>query len=78
MINDTAVLRLRKNNDLYRHMGGTNYRNIRTGVDWKIENERASEMFVVDYNACMLFNKYPQLEELVFGLKLSISRENEN
>ena len=66
----TAILRLKKNDDLYRHLGDDNYKNLRTDVDWKIEDEKASQIFIIDYNATMLFNKYPMLEKLVNKLNL--------
>lgn len=73
-INDTAILRLRKNNDLYRHLQETKYKNLRTGVEWDIADEQAKDVFELDVQASLLFNKYPLLEEMVFKLKLKIEK----
>ena len=72
MSNDTAILRLRKNNDLYRHLEGTKYKNLRTNVEWDIPDIKAKDIFVIDYNASMMLNKYPHLEELIYRMKLKI------
>ena len=74
MNNETAIVKLKKNNDLYRHLQNSKYKNIRTGVEWDIPDEKAKEIFVIDYKASMMFNKYPLLEELVFKLKLKLEK----
>lgn len=69
----TAILTLKKNNDLYRHIEGNNkFKNLRTGVEWEIEDEKASEIFTISYNATMMINKYPIMEELILKLKLKL------
>ena len=74
MSNDTAILRLRKNNDLYRHLKETKYKNLRTGVEWDIADEQAKDIFELDVQASLLFNKYPMIEDFVFKLKLKIEK----
>jgi len=74
MNNETAIVKLKKNNDLYRHLQNSKYKNIRTGIEWDIPDEKAKDIFVIDYKASMMFNKYPLLEELVFKLKLKIEK----
>lgn len=73
-MNDTAILTLKKNGDLYRHIDGNNYKNIRTGVVWEIPEDKMNEIFVIDYNASMMLNKYPLIEEMIFKLKLKIEK----
>ncbi len=70
----TAILKLKKNNDLYRHIEGNKFKNLRTGVEWEIEDEKAKEIFMIDYNCSMMFNKYPILEEMIFKLKLKLEK----
>ena len=73
-MNDTAILRLKKNDNLYRHIEGSKYKNIRTDVVWEIPDEQAKDVFELDVQASLLFNKYPLLEEMVFKLKLKIEK----
>lgn len=73
-MNDTAILRLKKNDDLYRDLGNDKYLNLRTKVEWDIPPEKMNEIFVIDYNATMMINKYPHLEEFIFALKLKLEK----
>lgn len=70
----TAICRLRKNGDAYRHIEGNTFKNLRTGIDWEIDEDKAAEIFVIDYNASMMLNKYPIIEEMIFKLKLRLEK----
>ena len=83
---ETAILRLKKiekinpdgtrsfnsYDDLYRHIEGTKYKNLRTNKEWDIPDEKAAEIFTISYNATMMINKYPIIEELILKLKLKL------
>lgn len=71
---NTAVLRLKKNDDLFRHIEGDKYLNIRTQKEWEIPPEKASEIFVLNVEASILLNEYPMIEKLIASLKLTIER----
>ena len=71
---DTAVLINYKTQDLYRHIQGNIFKNLRTGVEGEIPEELTNKILKIDFKATMLFNKYPLLEELVFKLKLKIEK----
>ena len=77
---DTAVLRNKHNpdaanyNDLYRHVKDNTVRNLRTGVEGHITDNQLQTQFVIDYNATMLLNKYPHIEEMIFKLKLKLDK----
>ena len=73
-MNDTAVLKNVQNLDLYRHIKDNTFKNLRTGVEGEIPEELTNKILTIDFNATMLFNKYPLLEELVFKLKLKIEK----
>ena len=73
-MNDTAVLKNVQNSDLYRHIKDNTFKNLRTGVEGEIPAELTNKILRIDFNATMLFNKYPLLEELVFKLKLKIDK----
>lgn len=68
----TAYLRLKKNDDIYHHLHGCTFKNLRTGVEWEVPEDKAAEIFVIDYKSTMMINKYPILEELIFKLKLKL------
>lgn len=71
-MNNTSVLRLKKNNDLYRDLGNDAYLNLRTKVEWNISPEKMKEIFIIDYNATMIINKFPIIEDFIFSLKLKL------
>ena len=81
---DTAVLRNKHNpnadnyNDLYRHVRDNTVRNLRTGVEGDISDNQLQTQFVIDYNATMLLNKYPNIEEIIFKLKLKLEHDSNN
>ena len=71
---DSAVLTNYKTQDLYRHVKDNTFKNLRTNVEGEIPAELTNKILRIDFNATMLFNKYPLLEELVFKLKLKIDK----
>ena len=71
---DTAVLRNIQTNDVYRHLQGNTFKNLRTGVSGDIPEDLANKILRIDYNASMMLNKYPHLEELIFTLKLKLDK----
>lgn len=73
-MNDTAVLKNVQNSDLYRHIKDNTFKNLRTNIEGEIPAELTNKILRIDFNATMLFNKYPLLEELVFKLKLKIDK----
>lgn len=73
-MSETAVLRNVQTQDLYRHLEGNTFKNLRTGIEGNIPEELTNKILVIDYNSTMMFNKYPLLEELVFKLKLKLDK----
>ncbi len=71
-MHDTAVLRLKKNNDLFRHIEGNTYINLRTQKEWEIPPEKAKEIFLLNIEASFMLNKYPMIEKLIGSLSLDI------
>ena len=77
-MNNTAILRNKHNpeadnyNDLYRHIKKNVVRNLRTGVEGAISDKQLQSQFVIDYNATMILNKHPHIEEIIFKLKLKL------
>lgn len=69
---ETAVLRNVRTNDLYRHIEGTTFENIRTGGRGEVDAEKAKDIFVINIAATMIFNEFPLVEEMVRLLDLKI------
>jgi hypothetical protein len=68
--NKTAILRNIKTDVLYRHISGTTYRNIATGVSGEIPDEIASKHLVINTELSLMLNKNCQIERLIEGLGL--------
>lgn len=60
-------------NDVYMHMGGDTYKNLRTLSIETIEPELASRVLKLNVNASFLINEFPLIEIFInkVGLKLS-------
>lgn len=69
-MNDTAVLVNFQTNDLYRHVQGSTFKNLRTKKEGDIPEDLANKVLIIDYNATMMINKFPIIEELIYRLKL--------
>ena len=73
-MNNTAILKNIQTQDLYRHLQGNIFKNLRTGIEGEIPEELSNKILKIDFKSTMLFNKYPLLEELVFKLKLKLDK----
>jgi hypothetical protein len=70
MSNKTAIVRNPANNEIYRHISGTTYKNLRTGVSGDIPNEIAGKHLVLNVELSTILNKENQIERLIEGLGL--------
>lgn len=69
-----AIVRNIQNNQLYRYLGDNKFRNIVTGKEGLVEDEKAREVFKINVDATAILNEYPLVEELVEVLKLKIDK----
>ena len=69
-----AIVRNIQNNQLYRYLGDNKFRNIVTGKEGLVEDEKAREVFKINVEATAILNEYPLVEELVEVLKLKIDK----
>lgn len=69
-----AIVRNIQNNQLYRYLGGNKFRNIVTGKEGLVEDEKAREVFKINVEATAILNEYPLVEELIEKLKLKIDK----
>lgn len=70
-----AVVRNIQNNQLYKYIGGTTYVNVITGKAGEVSDEVAKRIFKINLGATGILNKYPNVEELINKLELTISVE---
>ena len=73
-MSEIAILKNIQTQDLYRHIKDNVFKNLRTGVEGEIPEELSNKILKIDYNASMMLNKYPVIEELIFKLKLKIEK----
>lgn len=68
----TSVLRNIKTNDIYLHLSGNKFRNLRTGVQGEIPDQTLINIFRLNMEATVLINQYPLVEKLINQLNLKI------
>jgi hypothetical protein len=69
-----AIVRNIQNNQLYRYLGDNKFRNIVTGKEGLVEDEKAREVFKINVEATGILNEYPLVEDLIEKLKLKIDK----
>jgi len=69
-----AIVRNIQNNQLYRYLGDNKFRNIVTGKEGIVEDEKAREIFLINVDATGILNEYPLVEDLIEKLKLKIDK----
>lgn len=69
-----AVVRNVQNNDLYVHLFGNKFRNIRTGVVGEVSDEVAKKVFRINMEMTEIISKYPNIELLISKLQLKIKK----
>lgn len=72
VIENFAILRNIKTDDLYEAHGNDKYTNIRTGVSGIIEPEKAKRLFAINLEATGLIGRYPLIKEFINKLQLKI------
>lgn len=61
--------------DLYRHISGDTYKNLRTGVSGTVEPDKAKEIFRINVAASEFLNGNGEIESLIRVLGLRIEQE---
>lgn len=70
-----GVVRNIQNNDLYFHLGGDKYRNLRTLVEGEIPPEMAQKIFKINLEATHFYYELPEFKELIHKLNLKIDKQ---
>ena len=69
------ILNYYKNNQLYRYLGDNKFRNIVTGKEGLVDDEKAREVFKINVECTWVISEYPLVEELIEVLKLKIDKQ---
>ncbi len=69
-----AIVRNKNTNDLYRYLGENKFRNVRTGKEGVVDEEKAKEIFNINLEATAILNEYPEIENLIKTLNLKIDK----
>lgn len=59
-----------KNDDMYLGLGNSKYKNLRTGKEGEVDDDKAKSVFTINSNATELLNEYPLLSEAIQKLNL--------
>lgn len=66
------ILRNISNNEAYEFLGGNGYRNLRTGKEGEVPEEKAKNVFKFNIEATELINEYPLIETMIKQLNLRL------
>ena len=62
--------------DLYRHLQGDTYQNLRTKAIGVIDSELANRVLKINLDATGIINKYPMIATMIEKLSLKIEINN--
>lgn len=68
------IVRHIKSSEAYEFLGGNKYRNVRTGKEGEVSEEKAREIFRFNIEASQIFHEYPLVKDLVKRLNLKIDK----
>lgn len=74
----TAIVRHKITNVIYRHLEGNKFRNIATNVEGEVPDEVAKKIFAINPDATHLCNEYPNIEKLIAALNLKVEITSPN
>lgn len=69
------VCRNIQNNDAYEFLGGNRFRNLRTGKEGEVDENKAKDVFRFNIEATELINEYPIIEEMIKVLNLKFDNQ---
>lgn len=69
------IVRNIQNSDAYEFLGGNRFRNLRTGNEGEVSDEKAKELFKVNVEATEICNEYPIVFDLIKSLNLKIDKK---
>lgn len=67
------IVRNIQNNDAYEFLGGNKFRNLRTGNEGDVQEEKAKDIFRFNIDATEIINEYPEVENLIKRLNLKFN-----
>lgn len=70
-----GIVRNIQNNCLYRYLGNNKYRNLATGNEGEVSEEKAKELFRINVEATYLCETFPDIEKLISILNLKMDKK---
>lgn len=74
MLGSDAIVRNIQNNDLYLWLGENRFRNLRTGKEGEVDEEKAKEIFKINLEATAMINEFPIIKTIISKLNLKIEK----
>lgn len=68
------IVRNIKTNDVYEYLGGNKFRNLRTGGEGEVDEEKAKDVFKINLDASNMINEYPIIKSLINILNLKLDQ----
>jgi len=65
-----AIVRNLQNNAFYEYLGNNRFKNLATGAEGEVSDEKARDIFVVNLEATHIIETYPHVRELISKLNL--------
>ncbi len=65
-----AIVRNVKSGVFYEYLGENRFKNMITGAEGVVSDEKAREVFRINAEATLLINEYPKVEDLIRKLEL--------
>lgn len=71
-MNNTAIVVHKRSRVPYEYLGNDRYRNLHTGVEGEVGEDKAKDVFNIHLEATDYFARYPEIKNLVKSLKLRL------
>lgn len=69
------IVRHISNSEAYEFLGGNKWRNLRSGKEGEVSEEKAREVFKFNVEATQIFHEYPLVKELIQKLNMRIEKD---
>jgi len=67
------IVRNIQNNDAYEFLGGNKFKNLRTGKEGEVAEEKAKDVFKFNIEATEMINEFPIIETMIKNLNLKFN-----
>lgn len=78
MDNNTAIVVNLQTRIPYEYLGENKYRNMITGAEGVVDEEKARKIFAINLDTTILVSEYPLVRDLIKTMQLRIEKTNNN